>query len=165
MTNTLRVQRKFFINTSNGNTPLLRSNSVPNFIPDDIISPYSLFNNSFSISSTIIFDSAPIIVPNISVPAIVPSNVPASNVPAIVPSSSNVPPAPNIVPSSNSPSLIPNISSVPNVSNSLANSQNKNTQADSIVNLSKDDKIIKKSNKPKNYSYQQKESFTTKIQS
>jgi hypothetical protein len=46
------------------------------------------------------------------------------------------------------PSSIPNTSSaISNVSNSLANCQNKNTQADSIVNPSKDDKI--KSNKPK----------------
>jgi hypothetical protein len=55
MKNTLRVQRKFIINRSNGNLPLPRSNSVPNYIPDFVLPPYSLFNNLFSFSSTIIY--------------------------------------------------------------------------------------------------------------
>jgi hypothetical protein len=158
MTNTLCVQRKFIFDRSN----LSRCNSVPNYTPDCVILPYFLFNNLFSFSSTIIFDSALIIscasiVPIISGPSIVPS----SNIPAIVPSSNGH----VIVPSSNGPNIssaviipaavipvpvIPNTSSIPhvsNVSNSLANSQTKNTQYDSIVNLSKDDKM--KSKTPK----------------
>jgi hypothetical protein len=43
MTNTLRIQRKFIINRSNGNFPLLRSNCVPNYTPDLVIPPYYLF--------------------------------------------------------------------------------------------------------------------------
>jgi hypothetical protein len=169
MTNTLRIQHKLIFNRSN----LPRSNSVPNYTPDFIIPPYSLFNN-FSFSSTIIFYSVPIIsVPSSIVPAIITS----SNVtpaPIYVPASIIVPSSivpnisgPSIVPTINSSSIAPNIysaipaavipspvipntsSSTPNISNSLANSQHKNISADSIVNPSKDEKISKKSNKPK----------------
>jgi hypothetical protein len=131
MINTLRVQRKFIFDRFN----LSRSNSVPNYTPDFVIPSYSLVNN-FSISSTIIFHSAPIISDPSIVPigpSVVSAIIPSSSVPAIIPSSN---PSPSIVPVTNIPD-----NSIPNVSNSLANSQNKNTQADSIVNPSKD--IIK----------------------
>jgi hypothetical protein len=75
MTNTLCVQRKFICNRSN----LPRSNSVPNYTPNFVIPPNSLFNNLLSISSSIIFDSAPII----SGPSIVPAINPSSIVPNV----------------------------------------------------------------------------------